>query len=255
MNIEAYLDRLNYQEETDNSVETLRKLHRAHVYAVPFENLNIHNDVWIELNPQQFFNKIVRNKRGGFCYEMNGLFYEALQRLGFECHFISCSVFFHPIQQFAPYFGHVAIIVKDGDDLWLTDVGFGSSFLEPLKIVYDELQTQDGNLYRFTKLDHDEILLERSEDGMAFLTMYKFTLTPRKLENFQEMCVFHQTSPLSPFTRRKICSLVRPNGRITLTSQSLVITKNGKKTETSIADDQEFKQKLLEYFALDENKL
>ena len=252
MDIKAYLDRLNYQGAPDNTLETLRKLHRAHVYAVPFENLNIHNKVWIELDTEQFYDKIVRNKRGGFCYEVNGLLFEVLQQLGFQCHFISCSVFLHPMQQYAPYFGHVAIIVEDDDDLWLTDVGFGSSFPEPLKVVCDVLQAQDGIQYQLTQLNDTEILLERSEDGNSFLKMYKFTLTPRKLEEFQEMCIYHQTSSLSPFTQRKICSLAKPNGRITLTSQALIITENGQKTETPIASDEEFREKLAAYFALDE---
>ncbi len=249
MNLQAYLNRLNYQGPQDNTLEALRKLHRAHVYTVPFENLHIHNKVWIELDTKQFYDKIVNTRRGGFCYEVNGLLYEALQQMGFSCYFISCSVFNHQIQEYAPYFGHVAIITKDKGDLWLTDVGFGSSFPEPLKIVYDKLQEQDGIQYRLTKLNDTETLLERSEDGKTFLVMYKFTLAPRKLEDFQEMCKYHQTSPDSPFTQRKLCSLAKPNGRITLTSQSLIITENGQKTETPITNDAEFREKLGEYFA------
>jgi N-hydroxyarylamine O-acetyltransferase len=186
---------------------------------------------------------------------VNGLLYEALQQLGFQCYFISCSVFNHLTQAYAPYFWHVAIIVENKDGLWLTDVGFGSSFPEPLKIAYDVPQAQEGIQYKLTPLNGTEILLERSEDGTEFLKMYKFTLEPRKLQDFQEMCVFHQTSPLSPFTQRKIYSLAKPNGRITLTSQALIITENGQKTETPIADDKEFQQKLLEYFGLDEKTI
>jgi N-hydroxyarylamine O-acetyltransferase len=164
-------------------------------------------------------------------------------------------VFNHVTQEYAPYFGHVAIIVEDNNDLWLTDVGFGSSFPEPLKVIYDVLQPQDGIQYKLTRLKDIEILLERSEDGKEFLKMYKFTLKPRKLEEFQEMCIYHQTSSLSPFTQRKICSLAKPNGRVTLTSQSLIITENGQKTETPIGSDEEFREKLAAYFALDESKL
>src|SRR5690606_17849755 len=163
MDIKAYLDRLNYQGAQNNTLETLRKLHRAHVYAVPFENLNIHNKMWIELDTDRFYDKIVRNNRGGFCYEVNGLLFEVLQQLGFRCYFISCSVFNHVTQEYAPYFGHVAIIVEDNNDLWLTDVGFGSSFPEPLKVIYDVLQPQDGIQYKLTRLNDTEILLARSE--------------------------------------------------------------------------------------------
>lgn len=255
MDINAYLNRLRYKGAQNNSIETLCKLHKTHVYAVPFENLNIHNKLWIELNLDKIYHKIVHNNRGGFCYEVNGLLYEALQQLGFQCYFISCSVFNHLTQEYMPYFGHVAIIVEIKNELWLTDVGFGSSFPEPLKIAYDVLQAQEGIQYKLALLDDTEILLERSEDGIEFLKMYKFTLVPRKFEDFQQMCEFHQTSPLSPFTQRKIYSLAKPNGRITLTSQALIITENGKKKEIPIADDKEFQQKLLEYFGLDEKTI
>ncbi len=255
MDLNDYLRRLRYQGIRDNSIETLRKLHKAHVYVVPFENLNIHHRKWIELDLEKIYQKIVYNNRGGFCFEVNGLLYEGLQQLGFQRYFISCSVFNHLTQEYMPYFGHVAIIVENEDELWLTDVGFGSSFPEPLKIDYDVLQTQEGIQYKLTQINDTEILLERSGDEKEFLKMYKFTLTPRKLPDFQEMCEYHQTSPLSPFTQRKICSLATPNGRITLTSQALIITEKRKKKEIPIADDKEFQQKLLEYFGLDEKTL
>ena len=255
MKLEAYLSRLQYQGTTNNNLETLKKLHKAHVHAVPFENLNIHHKIWIELDTAKIYHKIVENNRGGFCYEVNGLLYEALQQMDFRCYFISCSVFNHLTQEYMPYFGHVAIIVENEDALWLTDVGFGSSFPKPLKVIYNVLQIQQGIQYKLTPINDTEILLERSEDGIEFLKMYKFTLTPRKLSDFKPMCEYHQTSPHSPFTQRKICSIATPNGRVTLTTQALIITENGKKTEMPIANEEEFQQKLLEYFGLDEKTM
>ncbi|WPP51022.1 arylamine N-acetyltransferase family protein [Catalinimonas niigatensis] len=252
MNLEAYLKRLNYKGATSASPDTLYKLHRAHVTSVPFENLDIHYKQWIELDSEKFYTKVVEQRRGGFCYELNGLLYEALQELGFQVYFISCSVYIQPLQKFGPYFAHVAIVVEDGKDQWLVDVGFGSSFPEPLKMEFGVIQKQDGVTYTLRKMNDTEISLDRSfDEGGTFEPMYKFTLVPRQLEDFQEMCAFHQTSEASPLYQKKLCSVATPNGRITLTSNHLIITKDGQRNEVEIKDEQDFQDKLFTYFAFD----
>ncbi|MBZ0286178.1 MAG: arylamine N-acetyltransferase, partial [Anaerolineae bacterium] len=82
--IEAYLKRIHYSGPLTVSIETLRGLHSAHVFNVPFENLNIHIGKPILLEPDALFDKIVNQRRGGYCYEMNGLFVSILLALGFD---------------------------------------------------------------------------------------------------------------------------------------------------------------------------
>src|SRR4051794_25362765 len=85
----AYLDRIRHTGSRAPTIEALRALHRAHLHAVPFENLDIHLGRPIRLDPGAFFRKIVGERRGGFCYELNGLFAELLAALGFEVSLLS----------------------------------------------------------------------------------------------------------------------------------------------------------------------
>ena len=84
MNLQAYLHRINYRGEQTPTAATLCQLHRAHLLAAPFENLDIHLGRPIVLDQDALFDKIVRRRRGGFCYELNGLFALLLRELGFE---------------------------------------------------------------------------------------------------------------------------------------------------------------------------
>jgi len=90
--VAAYLDRIGYTGELTPSEPVLRELHRAHLLAVPFENLDISRGVPIQLDYPALFGKIVTRRRGGFCYELNGLFAELLRALGFSVKLLSASV-------------------------------------------------------------------------------------------------------------------------------------------------------------------
>ncbi len=250
MNTDAYLNRIGYVGSQEPTLATLKALQRAHLLHVPFENLDIHRQQEIHIDVKQSYDKIVRQKRGGFCFEVNGLFNELLQNLGFSTHFITCSVFSQPKQRYTPYFGHVAIIAHLEED-WLVDVGFGTNFSEPLRLNTEDYQLRDSTYYQLVKLNKVETLLHRTTDRQEHIKMYKFKPEPQPLTRFTEMCHYHQTSPESLFTKGKLCSLLTPNGRITLTDKAFIETVSGKKTETSIESTQEFDQKLREYFGIE----
>ena len=82
--LEAYLQRIRFSGSTDVSLDTLARLHRSHFHTIPFENFDILLGRGIDLDPQAVFNKLVRKKRGGYCFELNGLFLQALLALGFK---------------------------------------------------------------------------------------------------------------------------------------------------------------------------
>ncbi|MBI3164765.1 MAG: arylamine N-acetyltransferase, partial [Chloroflexi bacterium] len=92
MDIPAYLNRINYHGSTAPTVDTLRALHRAHLLTVPFENLDIHHNKPIVLDEAALFEKIVVNRRGGYCYELNGLLASVLRELGFDVTMFSSNV-------------------------------------------------------------------------------------------------------------------------------------------------------------------
>jgi N-hydroxyarylamine O-acetyltransferase len=126
MEVDEYLERISYSGSREPGVETLRQLHRAHMLSVPFENLDILLGYPIELSLPSLYDKIVRRRRGGFCYELNGLFGWLLEQLGFKIAMLSVRVFNGAKP--GPEFDHLILLVEL-DEHMVADVGFGDSFL------------------------------------------------------------------------------------------------------------------------------
>src|SRR3954469_4622706 len=110
MDLQAYLRRINYPGNQAPTAAILCELHRAHLLAVPFENLDIHLGRAISLNQDALFNKIVTRRRGGFCYELNGLFALLLRGLGFEVTLLAAGVA-RADGGFGPEFDHMTLHV------------------------------------------------------------------------------------------------------------------------------------------------
>lgn len=232
MNLDAYLERIGYDGPREVSAETLRALHLAHLYTVPFENLSIHAGEPIVLDDRALYEKIVSRRRGGFCYELNGLFAAALRAMGFDVAMLSAGVA-RPTGGFGPNYDHMTLLVGL-ERRWLADVGFGDSFREPLLLDERGEQREGSRAYRIDEHDGDLTLVQRDGDG-EWEPQYRFTLEPRVYADYAEMCDYHQTSPDSHFTRNRICSLATPDGRITLSGNRL-ITTGPERSERELAD-------------------
>ncbi|HXM23082.1 MAG TPA: arylamine N-acetyltransferase [Terriglobales bacterium] len=247
LNVPAYLDRIAYDGPIAPTPEVLRNLHRAHLFSVPFENLDIALGRKIVCDEAAFIRKIVERRRGGFCYELNGAFAGLLRAIGFQVTLLSARV---PREDGSdgPEFDHLALRV-DLDEPWLADVGFGDSFLDPLELRSGAEQSHDGRTYRV--VDYGNSLhMERAERDGAWKQQYSFTLTPRSLNDFAAMCHYHQTSPESPFTRKSVCSRATADGRITVAERNLILTRNGIREERLLASDSEWRAVLKEYFEI-----
>ena len=248
MNIKGYLKRINLEEPVGIDLNYLNRLHSSHLYNIPFENLDIHRRKEILLNESSLEEKIISGNRGGYCYELNGMFYLLLKELGFQVKMISARVN-DGKGGWGPEFDHLALIVEL-EDLRLADVGFGDNFIEPLKFEPDIIQKDLNGFYKIEKFDEEYYKLMRSPDGKEFSDEYIFTLKDRKWEDFREMNIYHQTSPDSHFTKNMVCTIAKPDGRITLTNSKQIVTKNGSRQETEIKDEKEFRSKLFEYFSV-----
>jgi N-hydroxyarylamine O-acetyltransferase len=259
--VSAYLNRIGYAGPTEPTAETLRALHRAHMLAVPFENLDIHLGRPILCDEAGFLHKIVDERRGGFCYELNGAFAALLRALGFRVTLLSARVSRADGGE-SPEFDHLALQVHPRVDLpaalqtavqaevpgeapWLADVGFGDSFIEPLLLRPNLEQPQIGRIFRLSesKTEVGSVFqLETLADGNPanadspgkWKRQYSFTLKPRQLSDFAAMCRYHQTSPESHFTQQRICSLVTPQGRITLSDWKLIERRDGRREEREL---------------------
>ena len=248
MDVQRYLDRINYSGPVEPSAKTLRALHRAHIFSVPFENLDIHLGRQILLGVEIFFNKIVERRRGGFCYELNGLFDALLRQIGFDVTMLSAGVA-RPDGGFSPDFDHMTLLVRT-DGNWLADVGFGDSFIEPIKLDESSITRDETGAY-YIKAEGDSLIMQRRGDSEAgWKPQYRFSLEPRRLSDYEDMCCYQQTSPESHFTQNRICSLATPTGRITVTNDKLITTSSGFREERTISGEPEFNRILADHFGI-----
>jgi len=251
LDVKAYLERINYRGPLAVTAETLRALHVAHMTAVPFENLSIHASEPVVLEDGALFDKIVVRRRGGFCYEDNGLFAALLRELGFQVSMLSAEVA-NPEGVFSPAFDHMALLVTL-EERWLADVGFGDSFVEPLRLDERGEQAQGRHAYRIAP-DGDYLVMSRRDTGGGeWEPQYRFTLRPHVYADFAERCRYQQTSPDSHFTRNRICSRVAGDGgRLTLSGMRFIeIDANGARRERLLADDGEYAAVLREHFGIE----
>ena len=249
MDVQAYLDRIEYHGPVDPSFETLRQLHLAHLLHVPFENLSIHSHQPILLDDTALFEKIVTCRRGGFCYELNGLFAALLRELGFEVAMLSAQVA-NDQREFSRDFDHMTLMVAAREERWLADVGFGDSFIEPLTLAVNLEQQQREHRYRIARDGQERLVLEQSSKAGEWKPQYRFSLQPYEYPDYAEMCTYHQTSSASHFTQRRICSRLTPGGRITLSDMRFITTEDGGRTERPVKDVQEYSEILRDQFGI-----
>jgi N-hydroxyarylamine O-acetyltransferase len=247
MEIEKYLERIGYEGSTEPAMGLLNALQKKHLLNIPFENLDIHYKIPIELNLANIFEKVVIKRRGGFCYELNGIFYELLNSIGFNVKMISARVFDQKQQIFSPEFDHLAIIAKIDSTDYLADVGFGEFAFSPLKIELNTIHNDERGSFRIARYD-DSYYVVAKRAGENWIPEYMFTLKKRDLSEFTGMCHYNQTSPQSHFTQNKFCSLATENGRITVTANKIKITEGDGVTELQLKSDEDFQAALEKYF-------
>jgi N-hydroxyarylamine O-acetyltransferase len=240
MDLDSYLRRIDYHGTREPSPATLRNPHRQHLFSVPFENLDIPLGVPIVLDLARIYDKIVTCQRGGFCYELNGLFGALLREMGFSVHMLSARVR-REDGGFGPEFDHMLLRV-DLHEPWLVDVGFGDSFVDP--IVFHAGGADQVNGHRYVVLPlHDEWQLLR-EDSKGQVPLYAFRDVPRELPEYRDMCSYHQSSPESHFTRSWICSRATADGRITIANMRLIVSGGSKREESELTSERELRRSL-----------
>lgn len=246
MDKEKYLERIGYTGNIEPTQAVLYHLHSAHLYHVPFENLDIYYRIPIELSLDKIYRKIVESHRGGFCYELNGLFYELLRSLGFNVKMVSARVYMSN-GDYSPEFDHLMNVVKIDDDEYLTDIGYGKYSFKPLKLSFGEIQ-HDGKMdYVIGKFQDGYLQVSKMENGEK-IPIFIFKNISKKFSEFEDMCRFHQTNPVSPFTKKRFITLPHENGRNTILGNTLKQTTTDSTTEIEINDESEFKNLLKTIF-------
>src|SRR5579862_4517964 len=133
MDLGAYLDRIGFRDEPRPDLGTLKALHRAHLLAVPYENLDVQFGRALTIEPHAAFDKIVTRRRGGWCYEMNGLLGAALDAVGFKVTRLAGAVMREVVGD-AVIGNHLVLLVDLDGQPWIADVGFGDGSLDPFPL-------------------------------------------------------------------------------------------------------------------------
>ncbi|MEU4623705.1 arylamine N-acetyltransferase [Actinoplanes sp. NPDC023801] len=234
MDANAYLDRIGAPRTGPANAARLRELHHAHLTTVPFENLDIHLGNRVSLTAEDLFDKIVRRARGGFCYELNGLFALLLEELGWTVTRLAARV--HGGEHLGPPYDHLVLLVtgSDGTGPWLADVGFGDHAVHPLD--FTSRAVQDDPAGRFQLVDTPEGDVDVLRDGKP---QYRLETRARDLDDFTATCWYQQTNPRSHFTRKTVCTILTGAGRVTVSDRTLIVTAGGGRTETTLDTDEE----------------
>lgn len=234
---DAYLKRIGAERPAAADAEALREMHLRHLTAVPFENLSIHLGQDIVLDEEALFDKIVRARRGGFCYELNGAFAWLLRHLGYGVTLLAARVLGADGRPGPPY-DHLALRVTDadGNGPWLVDVGFGRHTHYPLSYTSRDEQADPGGEFRIADTREGDL-----EVLMGGVPQYRLEQRPRELRDFEATCWYQRTSPDSHFRQSLVCSRLAAGGagRVTLSGRTLILVDaQGQRTERELTPEQ-----------------
>ncbi|RSM42987.1 acetyltransferase [Amycolatopsis balhimycina DSM 5908] len=243
MDVDEYLTRLGVARPAAADLATLRHLQERHLAAVPFENLSIHLGEHITLDEDALFDKIVRRRRGGFCYELNGLFAALLRALGYDASLRAAQVF-HADGTPGPPLDHAAIVVSL-DEQWLVDVGFGRFSRHPLRLSGVDAQADPEGEFLLLDAPHGDV--DVLLDGKP---QYRLERRPRPLADFVPMTWWQATSPSSHFTRSLTCSRPTSQGRVTLSGDKLIETVDGVRNELRLTSPEAIRAAYRVYFGM-----
>ncbi|HDS01783.1 MAG TPA: acetyltransferase [candidate division Zixibacteria bacterium] len=247
--IVKYLHRIGIEKAQSPDLRFLAALQKQHLLNVPFENLDIRRGREIVLDCDSLYKKIVLERRGGYCYELNGLFCKLLRELGYSVDMLSARVF-NSAGILSQEFDHMTLMVHLDND-YLVDVGFGDSSRKPIEMPGGETEDVSGK-YRIKSNPEIEscFFLQKFTD-QDWHPRYRFTTIPRELADFQGMNEYHQTSPESHFTQKSICTIATEEGRISLSDKFLTITEGTEKDKSPLPSGDHFKNYLKQYFDIE----
>lgn len=209
-----YLRRINYTGPVTADAATLHALMRHQLFSVPFENLDVQAGKVVSLMPEHICEKVLHHGRGGYCYEVNGLFAMALAALGIPYRFIAARPMFYPVRRPKT---HMALIAEVDGRQWLCDLGFGSYGIRA-PLALDRLDTdiaQDFDTFRLSRDAQGEYLLQAKVEG-EWANQYGFDLSPQEWIDFVPANYLNSTHPDAIFVQKLLVVQHRPEGRLIL---------------------------------------
>jgi N-hydroxyarylamine O-acetyltransferase len=242
-----YFDRIGFHAEPKADIATVTGIMRAHLFSIPFENLDIQAGHIISLVPEDIVEKIITKNRGGYCFEVNTLFAMALEALGIPYQFIAARPMIYPEKK--PRI-HMAIMVSLDGEQWLCDLGFGSyGIRSPLRMdVLDTEVKQEFDTFILSKVTARDYVLKALSCG-EWITQYGFDLSPHELIDFVPANYFNSTHPDSIFVQKLLIVLHNRTGRKILVGNILKIVTDGI-MEKRIIEPEQRSAVLFDHFGL-----
>lgn len=244
IDLAAYSTRIGLPLAAGPSADLLADLQRAHRLAIPFENLDIPLGRGISIDPGLVFDKLVLQRRGGYCFEQNQLFLHVLQALGYLARPLLARVWMSageapPVKDAQPA-THMLILARIDEQDWICDVGFGGSYAPPLRLVPDEVVTSpDGARHRLMSDASYGCMLQR-DGGSGWTNQYSFHLFEVADVDLEVANHWTSTKAGTRFTSRCVASLAMPTGFITMVNREFTRTEQGVSSSRTIADIDEY---------------
>ncbi|WP_296558401.1 arylamine N-acetyltransferase [uncultured Acetobacterium sp.] len=248
-NLEDYLKRIDYSGDSQVCAKSLKQLHLGHVMNIPFENLDVFERKNISLELDDLFEKMVKNRRGGYCFEMNSLFAAVLTEMGFSLTRHLARVYHGGFDNSGKT--HMVLLVQADGQKWVCDVGFGGNSLAAPLLFEEGLEQQ--HLGRIHRVMADPVYGYRVEFKTAtgFEPIYAFTLEACCPADYLIANHYTATYPESFFRQAQMCALVTATGKITFFDGQLKITDGESLTETTITGAAAIKDALKSYFGVE----
>lgn len=237
LNVPAYLERIGIHEVPAPTGENLKMLTRAHLESVPFENLEAHLQRRVpSLSADDLYRKVVENRRGGWCFELNKLFCLLLTELGYSCRSAACRVVYNR-PELRPV-SHRATLVETGGHLWFCDVGFGNNGPRgPLRVDTAEPQTVFGTTFR-VQPDRDrypgELIISVLEEGSWQPVLTLRDHAPWNDADYAQLNTLYSIDPDSFFQANMVVFRCTPVGKISLMKNHLIRQENGRLQEADL---------------------
>ena len=245
---DAYLQRINYVGKTTPTLDTLKALHHAQLYTIPFENFDIQLGRGIDLAPGAIFEKLVLQMRGGYCFELNGLFLMALQAFGFDVRPLLGRVH---ITGTPTGRGHQIELVTIEGEQWIADVGFGAGTPRtPIPLERDRPTSHDGQTVRLVSSNPWGIMLQELTDD-RWMDLYSFDLGHVCQADIDYGNHFTATHPGSLFVMARVAALPVERGVLTLFNNTFKRSIEGKDEEMDLKEGRPYIEALSSHFGIE----
>jgi N-hydroxyarylamine O-acetyltransferase len=232
-NLNAYLERISFKGTAAASLASISAMMRQQLHTVPFENLDVQAGKIVSLVPEHIVDKVVHQRRGGYCYEVNGLFSMALGALGVPYRWVAARPMFYPTRRPRT---HMAVVAEIEGRQWLIDLGFGSyGITAPMAL--DDLDTeiaQGRDRFKLSRLDNGDWLLQ-AWVAQTWANQYSFDLTPQEWVDFDPVNYLNSTHPEAVFVKALLVIGHHPRGRTILFGNSLKTIIDGQTEQRDVA--------------------